>query len=264
MEKHSLDEQVEGLVVEVTPEESPKSLGGQIEKSKPRRKSYVMDLRIQSPAALGYLGIDGIDTAPALVRLAKVKGLDVIAVTDFYSGAFINRIIEAAKGTPVTVIPGVVIRCLVQKCDDVVLTCLFPEHFRTNEIREFLAQLQVPERAAGNPRFVVPLDFGKVLEVIDRQGGVAIPSRMDKTPFRKSVIPALVEQYGFRAFDLAYYPESIQYFKSNWPSLKFNLLSFSNATALAQIGSRISKVKMSSPGFEGLRTVAERGELVAE
>ena len=264
MEKQSLDEQVEGLVVEVTPEEPPQTLGGRIEKSKTRRKSYVMDLRIQSPAALGYLGIDGIDTAPALVRLAKVKGLDVIAVTDFYSGLFIDRIIAAAADTPVTVIPGVVIRCRIDSCDDVVLTCLFPEHFRAAEIRQFLMQLQVPEKAAGDSRYVVQIGFAKVLEIIDQLGGVAIPSRMDKTPFRKSVIPALVERFGFRAFDLAYYPDSIQFFKSNWPGIKFNLLSFSNATALAQIGSRISKVKMSSPGFEGLRTVAERGELSAE
>ena len=77
--------------------EAAPTLSQQIEKTKTRAKSYVMDLRVQSPASMGYFGVEGLDSAPAIVRLAKVKGLDVIAITDFYSGEFIDRMVHAAK-----------------------------------------------------------------------------------------------------------------------------------------------------------------------
>jgi hypothetical protein len=72
-----------------------------------------------------------------------------------------------------------------------------------------------------------------------------------------SIIPELVETYGFRAFDLAY-TDSSAYFKKRWPKLKFQLFTFSDANALAQIGSRNAKVKMPTPGFEGLKDLIGR------
>jgi hypothetical protein len=83
---------------------------------------------------------------------------------------------------------------------------------------------------------------------------------MDKTPHRLAAIPTLVEKYGFRAFDLAY-ADSIRFFKSKWPKIKFQLFSFSNAHALAQVGSRIAKVKMSEPGFTGIKAMVARDAL---
>jgi len=234
-----------------------KPLKDQIQKTRVRRKSYVMDLRIHSPASLGYLGIEGIDTAPAMVRLAKVKGLDVIAVTDFFSGDFIDRVQEAAKESPVTVIPGVTIRCCLENCDDVILAVLFPEDHSCAEIESFLTALGIPNSKFGNREFVLETPFPKVLSVIEKRGGVAIPSRMDKTPHRRSVISYLVEDYGFRAFDLAFV-DSKDFFKKHWPKTKFEFLSFSSANALAQVGSRISRVKMPEATFTGIRDLVER------
>lgn len=230
---------------------------GDAPKAKSRLKSYVMDLRIHSPASLGYLGVEGLDTAPALVRLAKVKGLDVIGVTDFYSGKFIDRVVDAARGTPLTVVPGVVIRAVVEGCNDVILTCLFPECYSGARIEEFLREIQVPERAFGNRAYTVTVPLSEILRVVDAHQAVALPSRMDKTPYRLAAVPTLVEKYGFRAFDLAY-ADSIRFFKRRWPKEKFQLFSFSNANALAQVGSRIAKIKMPIPGFEGIRQVVGR------
>jgi hypothetical protein len=256
----SLNEQVETEIV-TSAEMLDGGLEAKVEKTvdklKARQKSYTMDLRIHSPASLGYLGIEGIDTAPALVRLAKVKGLDVIAVTDYNSGTFIDRIVEAARGTALTIIPGVVIRCSLGGCDDVILLCLFPETYTTTKIEEFLRRLQIPDRAFGNRKHSVKLPFDEILKTVEAFNGVVLPSRMDKTPYRQSVLPLLVEQYGFRAFDMAY-SDSIRFFKAHWPKTKFQLFSFSNANALAQVGSRIAKVKMTIPGFEGIRQMVER------
>jgi hypothetical protein len=237
--------------------DSRATLSQQIEKSKTRQKSYVMDLRVQSPASMGYLGVEGLDSAPAIVRLAKVKGLDVIAITDFYSGEFIDRMVTAAKSSPLTVIPGVSVRCRVKTCSDVVISCLFPESITSQGISEFLRELQVPEDARGNPDYVITASIDQLLHSLASRNGVAIPSRLDKTPHRMSIIPELVETYGFRAFDLAY-ADSSAYFKKRWPKLKFQLFTFSDANALAQIGSRNAKVKMPTPGFEGLKELISR------
>jgi hypothetical protein len=236
------------------------TLSQRIEKSKTRQKSYVMDLRVQSPASMGYLGVDGLDSAPAIVRLAKVKGLDVIAITDFYSGEFIDRMVTAAKSSPLTVIPGVSVRCRVKTCADVVISCLFPESITSHGIAAFLRELQVPEDAKGNPDYVITVSIDQLLHALSARNGIAIPSRLDKTPHRMSIISELVETYGFRAFDLAY-ADSSAYFKKHWPKLKFQLFTFSDANALAQIGSRNAKVKMPTPGFAGLKDLIGR-ELV--
>lgn len=254
--KKSLSESVETETV-IFEVDADAPLSERIEKTRTRQKSYLMDLRIHSPASLGYLAIEGIDTAPALVRLAKVKGLDVIAVTDFYSGKFLDRIQSAARESSLTIIPGVVIRCSLAGCDDVVLSCLFPENYNTAAVEDFLRALGIPESAFGDKKYVVRLPFEQILSTVERFNGVALPSRMDKTPHRMGVLPMLVEKYGFRAFDLAY-PDSSRFFKSRWPKIKFHLFSFSNANALAQVGSRIAKVKMKDPGFVGIREIVAR------
>ena len=253
----SLRGQIETEVVVEAAPAAEKKLSQKIEKVRTKQKSYIMDLRIHSPASLGYLGIEGIDTAPALVRLAQVKGLDLIAVTDYHSGSFIDRVKEAALQSSVTILPGTVLHTTVPGCSDVIICAIFPEHYGTKEVESFLKELGVPKSAAGDKSFVVKQPFERILQKIEEHAGVALPSRMDKTPYRMAIIPTLVEKYGFRAFDLAY-ADSVRYFKSKWPKIKFQLFSFSNANALAQVGSRIAKVKLQDPGFAGVRGLIGR------
>lgn len=234
-------------------------LAKQVEKTRTRQKSYALDLRIHSPASLGYLGVEGLDPAPALVRLAKVKGLDVIGITDYYSGDFIDRICAAAKDTSVTVIPGVTLRCAVGKCDDVVLTCLFPEVCTSSGIASFLSELGVPRAASGADSYLVQRSLQEIMQAVDQRNGIAIPSQMDKTPHRMEVIPRLVDEFGFRAFDLAF-SDSTQFFKRRWPKTKFQLFSFSNAKALAQVGSRFARLKLPTPDFASIRALIGRSD----
>lgn len=240
-----------------------KKLSDSIIKDKPtktkasRSKSYKLDLRIHSPASLGYQAVGGLDTAPALVRLAKVKGLDVIGITDANSGAYIDRIIEAAKGTSITVLPGVEIKCAVGGCDDVILTVLFPEAHSSEIVTKFLNIMDIPASAAGSHGHLVTKDLNEIISIVDSLNGTVFPCRMDKTPHRFQAIESLVEVYGFRSFDLAY-ADSAKYFKRRWPKIKFNFFSFSEAKALAQVGSRTAKMKLSAPGFVGIKEVMGR------
>lgn len=229
-------------------------LSSKIEKTK---SNYVLDLKVNSPASLGYLHVDGLESAPAMVRLCKVKGLDVIAITDLYSGEFIDSLVAAAHGAPLTVIPGVSLRCQVGRCDDVLVSCLFPEQTTSGDVAAFLRDLHIPEHAKGDSRYIVKSSLDAILHSLECLQGVAIPTRIDKTPTRLAVLAELVETYGFRAFDLAY-GDSAALFKKRWPKLKFQLFSFSDAYALAQIGSRSAKVKMAAPGFNGIRQIVAR------
>lgn len=238
-------------------EQTQASLAGKIEKTRSTKSNYVLDLKINSPASLGYLHIDGLESAPAMVRLSRVKGLDVIAITDLYSGEFIDSLVSAAKGAPLTVIPGVSLRCRVERCDDVILSCLFSEATTSGDIAAFLQALQIPPDAKGNANLVVPQTLDQVLHTLESFNGVAIPTRVDKTPTRMAVLGELVETYGFRAFDLAY-TDSAATFKRRWPKIKFQLFSFSDAYALAQIGSRSARVKLPTPGFEGIKQIVAR------
>ena len=198
---------------------------------KVKARNYILDLRIHSPASLGYLGIQGLDTAPALVRLAKVKGLDVIALTDYYTGEFVDRVTTAAKDSNVTVIPGVDLKCEVGGCDDVHLTVLFREGYSSKEIGEFLQAIEAPASAKGNKDYLLKTPFEKILHYVDYADAVVLPVRVDKTP---------------------------AFFKKQWPKTKFSLFSFSDANALAQVGSRTAKVKLATPGFAGISELVQR------
>jgi hypothetical protein len=52
-------------------------------------------------------------------------------------------------------------------------------------------------------------------------------------------------------------------FKKRWPKTQFKLFSFSDAYALAQIGSRSVRLKLSTPGFAGIREVMARQTISA-
>jgi len=236
--------------------ETPSPLNARIEKAKVGKK-YVLDLKVNSPASMTYLGADSFDSAPAIVRLSKVKGLDVIAITDLYSGDFVDRMVKAAQGSPLTVIPGVSLRCRLGVCDDVILSCLFPESTTSNDIHALLKRLSVPMSARGSATHIVSNAIAEILEEVEALHGIAIPSRIDKTPHRLSVLGELVENYGFRTFDLAYLT-SEEIFKKRWPKDTFHLFSFSDANALAQIGSRIARVRLKAPGFAGIKEVMAR------
>jgi hypothetical protein len=217
-------------------------------------KNYVMDLRVHSPLALGWRGIEGVDSAPALVKLAKVKGIDVIALTDFYSGAFVDQLQEAARSSKLLIIPGFDMRCCIGACKDSEITCLLPENFSSEIITHLLKTIGIPEESFGDSTYQVEMNFTELVKIIEANGGVILPTRMDRTPIRRSVLPLLVEEFGFRTFDLAH-TDSVNLFKEKWPNIDFNLFTFSNARVLAQIGSRTVTVPLPELGFAGVRNL---------
>lgn len=227
--------------------------------AKPPRKGrkYLLDLRVHSPGSRGYFSPGGIDPGAAIVRLARVKGLDAIGLTDFYNASYIDMVKKIGGEANVRVIPGVDLCCEVAGCCEIFITVLFPELATADHIYYVLNELRVPESAYGDRSYVIRLPFSEVVRIIERNGGLIIPSRIDKTPYRQLAIPTLVEEYGLHAFDLVH-PENPDFFRKRWPDGEFTFFSFSNANALGQIGNRTIKVKLSTPGFEGVKERVQR------
>lgn len=227
--------------------------------AKPQKKgkTYTIDLRIHSPGSVGFFSTGGVDSAPALIRLAKAKGLELIALTDYYNPSHIDSFKVLAEKSGIVSIPGIDIRCEINNCSEVYFVALFPEHYTSELVAKVLQELEIPETASGREDYCLRIPFEKVLSTIESHHGVLIPTHLDKTPYRQLAIPALVEQYGIHTFDLVH-PENTEFFRDRWPQGRFTFFSFSNAYALAQIGSRTAQVKLSNPGFEGIKEIVQR------
>jgi hypothetical protein len=224
----------------------------------PRKgKRYTLDLRVHSPGSNVFQSPVSVDPIPAIVRLAKVKGIDVVGITDHADFSQIDAIKEAAKDTSVTVLPGLDLRCQMNESNWITIICLFPEEYGSAELSEVLERLRIPVEAYGSSDYCLELPFTDVVSVIEERGGVVIPSRIDRTPNQRSAIPTLIEELGFHAFDLVH-PEKHDFFFERWPEGEFTFFSFSNANALGQIGSRSSLTKLCRPGFDGLKDLVSR------
>ena len=220
-------------------------------------KKYVVDLRVHSPGSVGFFSTGGVDPAPALVRLAKVKGIDIVGLTDSFEASYIDEVKRSAEKSGVTIIPGVELCCKIADCNEISILALFPETFTGEGVYSVLAELGVPQSAFGRNNYSIGLAFRDVLQIIESKGGVVIPSRVDKTPFRHLAIPTMVEEFGIHAFDLIH-PDSPEFFREHWPEGQFTFFSFSNANALGQIGSRTSNLRLARTGFEGIRELVRR------
>ncbi|MCC6932624.1 MAG: hypothetical protein IT292_05150 [Deltaproteobacteria bacterium] len=220
-------------------------------------KRYVVDLRIHTPATDSYLATGGIEPNQALVRLAKAKGVDLLAVTDLYSAASVDEVKQAGQDMKITILPGVEIVCEMASCSDIPFVCLFPEYYGREEIERVLRLLDVPGEAEGHSNYLLRRDLRDVLRIVEGQGGLMIPSHVDKTPIRQLAIPSLVEDYGFHLFDLVY-EDNVSYFKENWPNGGFTFSSFSNANSLAQVGTRLAKLRLKDATFAALKDITKR------
>jgi|GEM_PF-655429 len=222
-----------------------------------RGRNYRVDLRVHTPGTEIFFSAGGVDPGAALVRLGRVKGLQLMGVTDHNNASYIDIIKSEASGTKLRIIPGLELCCRVGSCDKVSIAALFPEESSGEDVFAVLRNLQVPDSAFGKVAYCLEMDFARVVETVEQAGGILLPSRLDKTPFSQLAIPDLVEKYGFHAFDLAY-PENKQIFEKRWPLGEFTFFSFSNCHSLAQVGSRIEKIKLEEPGFLGLKNLIAR------
>lgn len=149
-----------------------------------------------------------------IVERALEAGLDIIAVTDHNSAENAAATVRAARGTPLTVLPGMEIA----SAEEVHILGLFETVEDAGAVQDEVARVlpETPEGAAFvedqvvvdaedgvtgfSRRFLIAatrLDVREVVDLVRSRGGLAIAAHVDRPSF------SLVSQLGFVPPDLA-------------------------------------------------------------
>lgn len=138
---------------------------------------YKCDLHVHTPESRCFS--DENVTPKEWVEECLRKGLDVVAVTDHNSGNYIDKIIEEAKNTDLTVFPGVEITCDSSK---VHLLILFDKHKRSSDVNAFLHYCGIEDHkfARQDATTSEQETIFTVAEKARRRGGLVIAAHVDE------------------------------------------------------------------------------------
>lgn len=138
---------------------------------------YKCDLHLHTPESKCF---DNKEVTPKeWVEACLNKGLEVVAITDHNSGNYIDRIIEAAQGTDLTVFPGVEITCDTSK---VHLLILFDKEKRSKDINSFLHYCGIQDHKFAEQDATTD-DRENIFTVAERansRGALVIPAHIDE------------------------------------------------------------------------------------
>ncbi len=189
-----------------------------------------------------------------LVNMAKIMGLDVIALTDHNTSLNCPAAIDAGKEAGLLVIPGMEL-CTVE---EVHVVCLFEEIQNALDFSSFVRTKIPPvknrpkifgeqyimdssDNVTGEEELLLTtaadIAIGEVPCLVKKYGGVAFPAHIDRASY--SVISNLgeINEYmGFSSAEITCRADKAEYF-SKYPCLKnMNILTSSDAHYLENIG----------------------------
>lgn len=132
-----------------------------------------VDLHVHTPASKCFRGEV---TPEEYVAQALASGMQAIAITDHNTGDWIDKIKQAAEGTPLTIFPGVEISVT----PGVHILAIFPEDKGTAHVNDMLARLGINVDARGEQEALVT-SFGpqEVVKRIRKEGALPILAHID-------------------------------------------------------------------------------------
>jgi PHP family Zn ribbon phosphoesterase len=157
-----------------------------------------LDLHVHTPASRDYAGPS--ITPDEFVAKTISKGLSAIAITDHNSGEWIDRMKAAAKGTSLTVFPGVEVSVTGGK-GGVHIIALFDCDATTKTVENLLANLKFDSQEYGNLDAISPLGPESVVEAIHEAGGLAVLAHADSS---KGVLNDMVGQQRIKVMNSPY------------------------------------------------------------
>lgn len=136
-----------------------------------------LDLHIHTPASQDFR--DKNVTPKQIVDRAIDQSLDAIAITDHNSGAWIDCVKEAVKGTSLTVFPGVEISCNGGK-GGIHILALFDVDKDSAHVAGLLSRLNIPPDDQGNTQSLAEGTLTSVIDEIQSPdwNGIAIPAHV--------------------------------------------------------------------------------------
>lgn len=129
-----------------------------------------IDLHVHTPESADHRE-KGI-TAEQIVERAIDQDLAAIAITDHQTGAFIDKVKEAAQGTDLKVFPGVEIMCSGGE-EGIHLICLFDIDKGTSHVEQFLNRIKIYEQN-GERTLCADLTPGGVADELKEYDSTAI------------------------------------------------------------------------------------------
>lgn len=129
-----------------------------------------LDLHVHTPTSPCFE--DKSVTAADIVSQALAAGLDGIAVTDHNSGASVDDVKKAARGTGLTVFPGAEIHCAGGEAGIHVIALLDPSR-GTKDIESLLSKAGLSPGQYGDPEALAK-SAEQVVDIIEGVGGIAV------------------------------------------------------------------------------------------
>ena len=203
-----------------------------------------------------------------IIRTAKEKGLDIIAITDHNSTRNVRTCMELGKKNNLFVIGG----CEINTQEEVHCLAYFPDLEKLDEFQNFLDE-HLPD-IKNNPDIfghqvavdeddniiyeeekalimALDIDIESVSEKVLSMGGIFIPAHIDRSK------NSIFSQLGFIPFDLKYsaleisWRTSFEKFIEKYPKLnKAHFIRCSDAHYLEDIGKVYTELKMEKPDWE--------------
>jgi len=135
------------------------------------------DLHVHTPASKCF---SGTCTAQDIVQTAIAQGLDAIAVTDHNTAAWIDLVTEAAKGTSLTIYPGVEISCTGGK-KSVHILAIFDPVKTSRHVEALLNMLDIDPDEYGDTSTVTDKSPIQVIDIIHEKDGLAVLAHANST-----------------------------------------------------------------------------------
>ncbi len=136
-----------------------------------------LDLHIHTPASADF---DDRELAPATFVAEAIKtGMSAIAITDHNTGAWIDPVKSAARGTSLAIIPGVEISAMGGKEGSIHLIALFDSQATTKTIENLLGSLGIKETDYGVPGTHTKQSPHEVIDAIAEAGALPVLAHAD-------------------------------------------------------------------------------------
>ena len=231
-------------------------------------KQYSYDLHIHSclsPCS------DALMTPPNIVNMAHSNGLDIIAITDHNSTRNVGAVMRAAKGLPLTVIPGIE----VTTAEEIDVVCLFPDLDSAEKAgRELEKHLpQIPNHSGHFGKQIVIDETETVTDVfpnlllnaldisiddlpkfIESHGGICYPAHIDKpTHSILSVFGCLPDTLGFSALEVRNREKFFSSEINDHFRQKHVIITSSGAHKLSDISEKKNFIDLAEPTFGALK-----------
>ncbi len=210
------------------------------------------DLHVHTPASLDYR--DKKASAADIIAAAAAKDVDILAVTDHNSADFVDKMRAAAKGSGVTVVPGVEVTT-----PEGHILALFDGKIASTEITDFLIRVGIPRQEHGKEEAISARHAEDVIREIHKMGGVAIAAHAND----KGI--GLMQQKGQFKIRVVPMPElaaleftkqsDIEKFSTGRVSPDYPpkaCTQASDAHELAEIGQRVTYLKMQERSAYGI------------